>query len=158
MPQGDMKALTDGKTGVQLVLFGLWDLGDGQAIRGRLDGIAASGKPQSIPHPTGTYPLYGQVDITASLGTLGADYLYLFDNGTALEGPYARGGLAYGTNKITIEENGTTENSDASSLVLGLYGGYHFNRHWSTELGYRSSRFKKSTALYNSTTPCPSSP
>lgn len=143
-PLGDMKTLTDSSVGAQLNLFGLWDLQGGHMIRARLDGTAASGKPKSIPTPAGTQTLDGRVKIDASIGSLGADYLY-FLNGSRDAGPYLGAGLAAGTAKISLELPGDARAQDynSSTAVVGLYAGYQFNRHWSTELTFRSARFKK---------------
>jgi opacity protein-like surface antigen len=143
-PLGDMKTLTDSSVGGQLNLFGLWTIDGGHMIRARLDGTAASGKPKSIPSPAGPQTLNGQVKIDASIGSLGADYLYYL-NGSRDAGPYFGAGLAAGTAKLSLALAGNSNTTDfnSSTAVLGLYGGYQFNSHWSAELTFRSARFKK---------------
>lgn len=153
-PQGDMKTLTDGRTGAQLVFFGRWDLGGGHAIRARLDSTAAKGTPDSFNTPFGKAVNGPLVEMTASLSTLGADYLYHFD-GTPGHGFYAGGGLAYGSNEVELElplANGgfRKEGHSAGALAHGLYLGYQFNPHWSVELTYRASTFKKDMMVGNS--------
>jgi hypothetical protein len=145
---GDMKTLTDGKTGATLVLFGLWDLGGGHAVRARLDGTAASGKPQNFPTPVGNIPLNGTDTIGASTGTLGGDYLYYLQ-GSRDRGLYLGGGVGYTRNKVDldIKNLGGTSLSIvgseiAGSVGYGLYAGYQFNRNWSAELAFHGSQFK----------------
>jgi outer membrane protein W len=152
-PLGDMKTLTDSSTGGQFNLFGLWTIDGGHMIRARLDGTAASGKPQSIPSSAGNLKLNGDVKIDASIGSLGADYLY-YINGSRDAGPYFGAGLAAGTAKVSLANtsgNTSTTDYNSSSAVLGLYGGYQFNRHWSAELTFRSAKFKKTIVLTNGT-------
>jgi hypothetical protein len=152
-PLGDMKTLTDSSVGGQLNLFGLWTIDGGHMIRARLDGTAASGKPQSIPVPGGTSQLNGKVSIDASNGSLGAVYLYYL-KGSRDAGPYLGAGLAAGTAKISLANttgNTSTTDYNSSTEVFGLYGGYQFNRHWSAELTFRSAKFKKSIVITNGT-------
>lgn len=146
-PQGDMKSLTDGRAGAQLVFFGRWDLGGGHAIRARLDGTAAKGTPDSFDSPFGKLVNSSpRVELTASLGTLGADYLYFFE-GAPAKGFYAGGGLAYGSNQVDLElpvaSGRYRKEHTAEAIAYGLYAGYQFNPHWSVELTYRASTFKK---------------
>ena len=147
-PLGDMKTLTDSSSGGQLNLFGLWAIDGGHMIRARLDGTVASGKPKSIPVPGGTLQLNGEQKIEASIGSLGADYLYYL-NGSRDAGPYFGAGLAAGTAKLSVNTSGGSNTTDfnSSTAVLGLYGGYQFNRHWSAELTFRSARFKKNVGV-----------
>jgi len=150
-PQGDMKALTDGSAGAQLVFFGRWDLGNGHAVRARLDGTAAKGTPGSFNTPFGKVDNGSKASLAASLGTLGADYLYHFD-GTPAHGVYAGAGLAFGNNHLELQlpkANGgySKEEHSAGALAHGLYVGYQFNPHWSVELTYRASTFKKDISV-----------
>ncbi|NTV74633.1 MAG: porin family protein [Holophaga sp.] len=154
-PLGDMKSLADGNAGAQLVLFGRWDLGGGHAIRARLDGTSAKGTPGSFDTPFGKVANSARVEATASLGTLGADYLYHFD-GTPDHGVYAGGGLAYGNNHVelglpTTAGRAVRGSESVGALAYGLYAGYQFNPHWSVELTYRASTFKKDLTFGDST-------
>jgi len=153
-PQGDMKLLTDGNTGAQMVIFGRWGLGGGHALRARLDGTSAKGTPNSFNTPVGKVVNGPQAEMTASLGTLGADYLYYLD-GTTDKGFYAGGGLAFGSNHVELElplpGGGYYKNGrSAGALAYGLYAGYQFNPHWSVELTYRASTFKEDLTVGNS--------
>ena len=148
-PMSDMKSLTDSQLGLNLVLFGLFDLGGGHCIRPRLDGISASGHPDSIPSPAGPLQLDGDIRITATSGGLGADYLYYLD-GSRARGPYLGGGLGFVSNRIEFAVGlpgvDLTKEYSSGSLAFGLYGGYQFNRRWQAELAFRSSQFDKTIA------------
>lgn len=147
---GDMKTLTDGKTGATLVFFGLWDLGGGQVVRARLDGIAASGSPSSFPTSVGAVPMTPGDTISASTSTLGGDYLYFLE-GTRERGVYLGAGLGVARNKVDLDiknVGGTGLNivgtQTTTSLGYGLYAGYQFNRNWNVELILHGSQFKHS--------------
>ncbi len=154
LPQRDMRKLTDSSSGAQVVLFGRWDLGAGHMIRARLDGAASIGKPSSINTPLGNVSTDGRVETTASLNTLGADYLHYF-NGSPAKGFYAGAGLGYGSTKLELElpqtMGGLTLSRTSSGLAHGLFAGYQFSPHWSVELGYRASTFKNDFTISGNT-------
>jgi len=147
-PLGDMRTLTNGSLGGQLVVFGLWDLGLGHGLRARLDGTSASGKPRSIPSSLGPLVTDGLFNVDAGLGTLGADYLYFLE-GSRQEGPYLGAGLAYGNATLKAEYldeatgNKNAITTRASSPVYSLYAGCQFTARWSLELSIRDASFRK---------------
>lgn len=150
LPQGDLKTISDNSTGFNLTLFGRWDLGQGHAIRARLDGTGFTGSPNTLPLDNATLNLKGNVDVTTSIGVLGADYLYYFDKTTA-HGFYAGGGLGLAGNTVKLEYNGLSTDHTHRSLAAGLYLGYQFTPHWNAELSYRTSKFQADAVINGST-------
>lgn len=148
LPLGDFKTVTDGSTGFQFSLFGLWDLDQGHAIRARFTSTGASGKPRNIPTSAGPAPLGGDYEVTLNASSLGADYLYFF-NGNAKDGPYAGAGAALARNGISLTLGNFSGRDTNTAADFGLYTGYHFTPHWSAELAYHTSRFNKAAGAVN---------
>ena len=146
MPLKDFRDLTGRAIGSQFVLYGLWDLGLGQVLRGRSDLIVARGKPDAIPFGGQLLDPQGKARTTVTLGTLGMDYLYFLD-GSRYQGLNVGAGLAYGSTTIRLPipypGQAPTLEHTAGSIAYALYGGYQISAHWGLELAFKATTFKK---------------
>jgi opacity protein-like surface antigen len=142
-PVGDLKTLANNSTGGDLKGFCLVDLGKGSTIRPQIDALSFSGKPSTVPTPYGTLQMNG-ASATATMASLGADYLYFLAGDPTQAGVYGGGGVDLSVNTVKLSNSSNSVSSTASKAAYSLVLGYQFNAHWNVEGSYRYSNWSTS--------------
>jgi hypothetical protein len=146
-PLADLRDLVDGKPGLNVAAFALFDLGKGQGLRARVDWFQASSAssysgPLALGGANATVAIRANKDLRAWSG--GADYLRFF-NIVRNDGFYLLAGLGLSFNRYSVglaEAVGGTQGTDGYALrnttfYWNLGFGYQINASFGLEACYR---------------------